>query len=392
MSFTFDDRRNWAYSTVFSLIGNTLTVGTGEGTRFPAAPFNATCAPAGVVPNSDIAEVVRVTGKAGDVFTVVRAQEGSITKAIQPGWVISNGPSDKYFDDLEAAINAIARKVDFGLWIPVPNVLEWNAAASNGTALIVAGTSGTIHLSPNGPLWAQSTTPSSAPVWYGATYGGGKYVVVGSTASGIAYSVNGTGFTAGSSTTAAIKRAVCYGNSLYVLCGDSGIIYTSIDAAAWTSRTGVGTTALYGAAYGNSLYVLVGAGGKILTSPNGTTWTQQSSPTVENLRAIVWGPLGFMAVGDNGAVVTSVNGTAWVLKPQLTAAALLAAICVGSTYFAAGAQGSMFTTTDFATFTQTATGVSFNSSYAGDIRALAASSSILTFAGSSGCHRYTTIA
>lgn len=394
MSFTFDDRRNWAHSTVATLVGNTLTVALGEGTRFPAAPFNATCVPTGVVPTSDNAEIVRVTGRSGDIFTIVRAQEGSITKGILAGWVIAAGPTDKFGDDLETAINTIARKVDVGIWFPVPNVLDWNAAAFGGTALIVAGSAGTIYRSDNGPLWLQATTPSSTPVWYGACYGGTKYVVVGSGSNtqNIVWSTNAIGFTAATGMGAVTKRAVCFGNSLYVVCGDSGVIYTASDPATWTSRTGVGTTALYGAAASGSLYCLVGAGGKILTSPNGITWTQQTSNTSTTLRSVVWGPLGFMAVGDNGTVVTSVNGTAWVLKPQITSANFNAALVIGDTYYAAGSTGAMFSTTDFSVFPQVATGLHFNNSIDGDIRALTASSTVLTFAGSSGCHRYTTIA
>ncbi len=76
-----DAHKNFALSALASppadTTGTSLTVATGHGTRFPAVPFNATIWPAGVAPTVSNAEIVRVTAKATDVFTVTRAQEGS---------------------------------------------------------------------------------------------------------------------------------------------------------------------------------------------------------------------------------------------------------------------------------------------------------------------------
>lgn len=76
-----DAHKNFALSTLASppdgTSGTSLTVATGHGTRFPAAPFNVTLWPAGVASTVSNAEIVRVTAKATDVFTVTRAQEGT---------------------------------------------------------------------------------------------------------------------------------------------------------------------------------------------------------------------------------------------------------------------------------------------------------------------------
>lgn len=73
--------KNFALTTMASppsgTGGTSLTVATGTGTRFPAVPFNATIWPANVQPTTDNAEIVRVTAKATDVFTITRAQEGT---------------------------------------------------------------------------------------------------------------------------------------------------------------------------------------------------------------------------------------------------------------------------------------------------------------------------
>lgn len=75
------EHTNFALSTMASppssTDGTELAVATGHGSRFPAAPFNATLWPAGVAPTISNAEIVRVTNKATDTFTIVRAQEGT---------------------------------------------------------------------------------------------------------------------------------------------------------------------------------------------------------------------------------------------------------------------------------------------------------------------------
>lgn len=70
---------NRAYSTLASGISDSdlsLTVATGEGTRFPSTfPFHLTVCVKGN-PETNI-EIVNCTGRTGDVFTIERAQEGT---------------------------------------------------------------------------------------------------------------------------------------------------------------------------------------------------------------------------------------------------------------------------------------------------------------------------
>lgn len=74
-----DAHKNFAYSTLLTApsgtSGTSLSVQSGHGTRFPAVPFNATIWPSGTMPTSANAEIVRVTTKATDTFTVTRAHE-----------------------------------------------------------------------------------------------------------------------------------------------------------------------------------------------------------------------------------------------------------------------------------------------------------------------------
>jgi len=109
---TFDAHTNFGYSKVVTaptpaISGTSLTVTTGTGALFPAAPFNCTVWPASVNPLSTNAEIVRVTAVVGDVLTIVRAQESSTAVAIKVGYQIANTTSVKVFTDIENAINAL---------------------------------------------------------------------------------------------------------------------------------------------------------------------------------------------------------------------------------------------------------------------------------------------
>jgi hypothetical protein len=102
----FDAHRNFAISLVTVVpsppnSGTSLTVTAGEGALFPAAPFNATVCPSGVLPTSANAEIVRVTARTGDVLTISRAQEGSTARTILTGDLIVASITAKALQDIE---------------------------------------------------------------------------------------------------------------------------------------------------------------------------------------------------------------------------------------------------------------------------------------------------
>ena len=86
-----------------ALSGTTLTVTSGQGTRFPAVPFNCIVCPASTIPDPTNAEIVRVTNIAGDVFTITRAQESTSAQAIAAGYYIANAITAKTLTDVETA-------------------------------------------------------------------------------------------------------------------------------------------------------------------------------------------------------------------------------------------------------------------------------------------------
>ena len=69
--------------------GTSLTVASGQGSRFPTPPFVATIWPTASQPASSNAEIVLVTAVSGDTFTITRAQQGSTARSILVGDQVS---------------------------------------------------------------------------------------------------------------------------------------------------------------------------------------------------------------------------------------------------------------------------------------------------------------
>lgn len=108
-----DQHKNLAYSLIATapspaVSGTSLTVTAGQGARFPATPFNATVCAINEMPTPANAEIVRVTGIAGDVFTITRATatdpNNNTARSILVGDQIFAAITDKTLDDLAATI------------------------------------------------------------------------------------------------------------------------------------------------------------------------------------------------------------------------------------------------------------------------------------------------
>ena len=89
-----DALKNFAYSLVATApspatSGTSLVVTAGQGTYFPATPFDATIWPSGVQPTNTNAEIVRVTNVSTDTFTITRAQYGTTAQSIAVGYQIA---------------------------------------------------------------------------------------------------------------------------------------------------------------------------------------------------------------------------------------------------------------------------------------------------------------
>lgn len=163
----YDSHKNFAYSTVLTApspadTGTSLVVQSGDGTKFPTAPFNATVWPTGVQPLTTNAEIVRVTVISTDTFTITRAQESSTARSIVVGDQIAATITAKTLTDAESHLIDALTDVDTTTNAPaLSEVLKWNgtnwvpavysysftfsldtftATSFTGTALIGAGT------------------------------------------------------------------------------------------------------------------------------------------------------------------------------------------------------------------------------------------------------------
>jgi len=89
-----DALKNFAYSLVATApspatSGTSLVVTAGQGSYFPATPFDATIWPSGSQPSNTNAEIVRVTAVSTDTFTITRAQYGTTAQSIAVGYQIA---------------------------------------------------------------------------------------------------------------------------------------------------------------------------------------------------------------------------------------------------------------------------------------------------------------
>jgi hypothetical protein len=181
------------------------------------------------------------------------------------------------------------------------------SAAWIGTRWIAVGDRGVVMTSPDGQSWTTVSNSDNISL-KGVEWTGGLAVAVGP--QGVMTSTDGTLWTwrggptgltslvwAGSATTSAGQL---------VAVGTGGVIYTSPDGIAWTSRESglIHHESLYGVTWTGTHFVAVGEGGVILTSRNGITWSVRNSGVKEQLNAVAWSGEKLVAVG-NGFILTS---------------------------------------------------------------------------------------
>ncbi|KKT62455.1 MAG: hypothetical protein UW55_C0012G0015 [Candidatus Giovannonibacteria bacterium GW2011_GWA2_44_26] len=107
MAKTFLTKKNNAKSTITdNPLGSgatTLNVQTGDGVKFPAAPFHATL----YTTDASLGEIVKVTAKSTDAFTITRAQEGTSAQSWVQGAKLELLVTAKLFDDFQTRTEII---------------------------------------------------------------------------------------------------------------------------------------------------------------------------------------------------------------------------------------------------------------------------------------------
>jgi hypothetical protein len=136
-------------------------------------------------------------------------------------------------------------------------------------------------------------------------------------------------------------------NSLFVIAGDKGVLYTSPTGTnGWTQRT-TGTTSLLSSIteWPGGL-VAVGDNGTLLTSSNGFSWNKVPSGTANWLYRVRWLNQQLLAVGENGTILTSTDAVTWSNRTSGTTLWLTDAVFIQDTWFVIGLTNTVLTSSN----------------------------------------------
>jgi hypothetical protein len=184
-------------------------------------------------------------------------------------------------------------------------------ACASGT-LVAVGDSGFIRYSTDGGLtWNIGLSPTSNPI-YGAAYGNGTWVAVGTYGTTITSS-DAQLWTLQSPADAWVPRSLTYAGGVFVMDADdsslgSKLLVSNNAGINWITATS--PPAQYVSAdhvgYGDGTWVAVGLVGRVLLSADaGRTWALQNSGITTDLSAVTYGSGIWVAVGNNGTIITS---------------------------------------------------------------------------------------
>ena len=112
MAVILANNANGNLAASITAAATTFTIQAGQGERFPAPP-PGDWFPLTIVRNTGEIEVCKCTARSGDIFTVVRAQEGTTAKTFDPGSRVSLRITNAVFNEIfvvthEEAILALA--------------------------------------------------------------------------------------------------------------------------------------------------------------------------------------------------------------------------------------------------------------------------------------------
>lgn len=180
-------------------------------------------------------------------------------------------------DDIQTSATGVT-------WVEQLAISNFNDVIYAGGQFVAVGNGGIIYTSPDGFTWTVRTAAAPTSDFFGIAYGGGLYVITGTSGGGNAY------------------------------------IETSPDGITWTTRTLTSPTTgtLTCVHYYNGRFItgLDDAGSPgIVTSTNGTTWTTVTHPVSWNQAAKRVRVIGgvWVIVSYAGEMVASQTGTSWDL-------------------------------------------------------------------------------
>jgi photosystem II stability/assembly factor-like uncharacterized protein len=139
----------------------------------------------------------------------------------------------------------------------------------------VVSQSGNVYSSSIGITWSKIFYAGNA--LNGILYGNNTLVAYGK--NGGAYSTNGTNWYKFTTPISSISYCGTFANSRFMIGGDSGKIFISVDGKTWVQTNDPANTSdIYGLTYGNNTYLAAGLNQFIATSKDGRTWEKQIAP------------------------------------------------------------------------------------------------------------------
>lgn len=114
--------------------------------------------------------------------------------------------------------------------------------------------------------------------------------------------------------------SVAFGDGQWVVCGDDGLLFTSVDTTNWIERTFVSTSHDLGnLVYGAGRFVAFAAFQDLLySSTNGVDWLVVEAPDVSQVQRACYVNGIFLAGGTRGNVLYSTNGLSWGVRKTPT--------------------------------------------------------------------------
>jgi hypothetical protein len=239
---------------------------------------------------------------------------------------------------------------------------------------VAVGDYGTVMTSGNGVDWTLELVPPSATNTTFLGIGGNTNLLLAVGDSGTTLFspniltnvviTNGTGmvtqtvsslgvlwFAGPKLTTNVLQGVGVLSNSLYVITGGNGVVFTSPDGTNWTPRASTTTRLLSSVTEWAGGLVATGDGGTILSSPDGINWTRQVVATTNWLYRVRWLNKTLITVGQNGTILTSTDAAMWTARTSGTAAWLTDVAFVGDTWFASGLSGTLLTSSNLVNWT-----------------------------------------
>ncbi len=245
---------------------------------------------------------------AGDFGTIMTSGNGV-------DWTLELVPTlvtNTTFLGIGGTTNLLLAVGDSGTMIYSPNILT-NIVITNATGVI------TQTVSSLGVLWYKvPSQPTSYDLQGVGVLSNSLYVVAG--ARGVIFtSPNGTnGWVQPASNTTNLLSSVTDWPGGLIAVGKNGTLLRSPNGSQWTKVNLGLTNWLYRVRYLNQQLVVVGQGGKILTSADGLIWTPRTSGTTSSLYDVTFIQDTWFVIGLGGTVLTSSNLVNWTSRGTVT--------------------------------------------------------------------------